>query len=132
MAERSVAESSGPLTRAASGLHLLATDPSNVYLWITSGTVRLVDTGLPGQEEAITESLRELGLHRGDVRRVVLTHWHADHSGSAAAVAAWGDVEVCVGRGDAAVVHGTPRWCAGTPRARRRCSLTPRGRCTSR
>lgn len=101
-----MAERSGPLTRVAFGLHLLATDPSNLYLWITSGTVTLVDTGLPGQEEAIAESLRELGLHRGDVRRVVLTHWHADHSGSAAAVAAWGDVEVCAGRGDAAVVRG--------------------------
>lgn len=94
------------LERLAPGLHLLATDPSNVYLWTESDGVTLVDTGLPGQEDAITAALHALGLDRSDVRRVVLTHWHADHSGSAAAVAAWGDVEVCTGRADAAVVRG--------------------------
>ena len=103
---RPVADGPGGPARVAEGLHLVATGPSNTYLWLDAGAVTVVDTGLPGQGEVVAEALRALGLDRGDVRRVVLTHWHADHSGSAAEIAAWGEVEVCAGRADAAVVRG--------------------------
>ena len=103
---RPVADESGGLTPVAEGLHLLATEWGNTYLWLDAGAVTLVDTGLPGQGGAIAGALHELGLDRADVRRVVLTHWHADHSGSAAEIATWGEVEVCAGRADAAVVRG--------------------------
>lgn len=94
-----------PVVQIAAGLHLLPTDPSNVYLWTGGNGVTLVDTGLPGSEAAIAAALHALGYTPGDVTRVVLTHWHADHSGAAAAVAAWG-AQVWVGRADAPVVRG--------------------------
>lgn len=94
------------LTEVADDLHLLATDPSNAYLWVRDREVTLFDTGLPGSDRLVLEALHRLGLDRSALVRVVLTHWHADHSGGAAAIAAWGDVEVCVGRADAAVVRG--------------------------
>ena len=34
----------------------------------------------------------------GDLRRVMLTHFHEDHAGSAADIAAWGEVEVLAHR----------------------------------
>lgn len=40
------------------------------------------------------------------MRRLVLTHFHEDHAGSAAAVAAWGDAEVLAHRADAPFIRG--------------------------
>lgn len=111
--------STGPMIRIAERLHLLRTDPSNVYMWTGGDGVTLVDAGLPGTEAAIVDALDELGLGPSDVTQLVLTHWHADHSGAAAAVAAWG-ARVCVGRADAPVVRGE---VAGPPPA-----LTPQER----
>jgi glyoxylase-like metal-dependent hydrolase (beta-lactamase superfamily II) len=46
------------------------------------------------------------------VRRLLLTHWHEDHVGSAAEIAAWGDVSVYAHRADAPVIRGEQ---AGSP-----------------
>jgi glyoxylase-like metal-dependent hydrolase (beta-lactamase superfamily II) len=45
------------------------------------GSVTLVDGGLTGGHKKILNALSELGLHREDVQRIVLTHAHADHAG---------------------------------------------------
>lgn len=42
----------------------------------------LVDTGVPGQEEAITVAMANAGIGIGDVRRIILTHHDLDHVGS--------------------------------------------------
>jgi glyoxylase-like metal-dependent hydrolase (beta-lactamase superfamily II) len=66
----------------------------------------LVDTGIPGSGVDLAAAFAELGFRRADLRRVVLTHCHEDHAGSAADVRGWGDVEVLVHRLDAPVVRG--------------------------
>jgi glyoxylase-like metal-dependent hydrolase (beta-lactamase superfamily II) len=43
---------------------------------------------------------------RSDLRRLLLTHFHEDHVGSAADVAAWGDITVYAHRADAPVIRG--------------------------
>lgn len=42
----------------------------------------LVDTGLPGQRDAIAAALAEAGLHISDLTRIILTHQDIDHVGS--------------------------------------------------
>ncbi len=42
----------------------------------------LVDTGLPGQVDAIAAGLAEAGVRVGDLKRIVLTHQDIDHVGS--------------------------------------------------
>jgi glyoxylase-like metal-dependent hydrolase (beta-lactamase superfamily II) len=42
----------------------------------------LVDTGMPGQEEAIEAAIKPYGLRLANVRRIVLTHQDIDHVGS--------------------------------------------------
>jgi glyoxylase-like metal-dependent hydrolase (beta-lactamase superfamily II) len=44
----------------------------------------LVDTGLRSSGARLVRSIRMLGLDPRAVGRVLLTHWHADHAGSAA------------------------------------------------
>jgi glyoxylase-like metal-dependent hydrolase (beta-lactamase superfamily II) len=42
----------------------------------------LVDTGLPGQHDAIAAALAEAGLGVTDLKRIILTHQDIDHVGS--------------------------------------------------
>jgi glyoxylase-like metal-dependent hydrolase (beta-lactamase superfamily II) len=88
------------------GLHLLRLPIANAYLWHDGDGATLVDTGPPGSGPAVAAALRSLGTSREAVRRVVLTHYHDDHAGSAAEIASWAGAEVVVGRADAPVVRG--------------------------
>lgn len=87
-------------------LHLVRLQFGQVYLWNDRGELTLIDTGLPGAAGEIAEAIGDLGLDRSALRRVVLTHFHNDHTGSAADVAAWGSVEVLAGRADAPIIRG--------------------------
>ncbi|OKH62193.1 beta-lactamase [Mycobacterium sp. SWH-M5] len=78
----------------------------NCYLWQEPDGVTLVDTGWPGEAGLIAEALAMLGLRRLHVKRVVLTHFHEDHCGSAAEIADWADVEVVAGAEDAPFIRG--------------------------
>ena len=57
-----------------------------------AGGVTLVDAGLPGYRRSLDADLAAMGRSRQDVRAVVLTHGHIDHTGMAAALAAAGAV----------------------------------------
>ncbi|OFB40006.1 MBL fold metallo-hydrolase [Mycolicibacterium sp. (ex Dasyatis americana)] len=80
----------------------------NSYLWTEPDGVTLIDTGWADSAELIADALTELGLRRIHVKRIVLTHFHEDHSGAAAEIADWSDVEVIAGAGDAGYVRGEP------------------------
>src|SRR5207244_6554347 len=54
------------------------------HLVVVDDGVVLVDTGLPGRSTRIEQALREARKAIGDVRTILLTHWHADHTGNAA------------------------------------------------
>ena len=68
----------GYLTNA----YLLADDGSG-----DSGGLTVVDTGNASGGPRLVRSIRMLGLDPRAVRRVLLTHWHRTHAGSAAAFA---------------------------------------------
>lgn len=78
----------------------------NAYLWLDEGGVTLIDTGAVGSGPALAAELSRLGRGREDVRRIVLTHFHEDHTGSAAEVAAWAGAVVVAGRADAPFIRG--------------------------
>src|SRR5262245_58175573 len=42
----------------------------------------LVDTGLPGQVDALADALAEAGVQVNDIKRIILTHQDIDHVGS--------------------------------------------------
>jgi glyoxylase-like metal-dependent hydrolase (beta-lactamase superfamily II) len=86
------------------GAHLL-----NTYLWLEADGTTLVDTGWPDSASLVESALVALGRSRGDVRRIVLTHFHDDHAGSAAEIAAWSGAEVVASVVEAPFIAGTAR-----------------------
>lgn len=76
---------------------------SNVYLVETDGGLLLVDTG-PGQTRRILRFIEAIGRQPSELRDIVLTHFDADHVGSAAALKARTGARVSIHALDAAVV----------------------------
>lgn len=89
---------------AGGAAHLL-----NCYLWVDDHGVTLIDTGWPDSAGLILEALSAPGKSQQDVTRIVLTHFHEDHAGSAAEIAGWSRAEVIAGDADAAYVRGIER-----------------------
>jgi glyoxylase-like metal-dependent hydrolase (beta-lactamase superfamily II) len=87
-------------------LVMLGLPVGHAYLWHGRDGLTLIDTGVPGSGPQIGRVIEELGHRRQDLRRVLLTHFHEDHVGSAADVADWGDVQVVAHRLDAPVIRG--------------------------
>ncbi len=93
--------------RIAEGVFLIPLPASNVYLWESAGQLTLIDTGVPGSEEAILQAIGAIGHSPGDVVEIVLTHFHRDHTGSAAALARRTGARVLAHVDDAAIIEGT-------------------------
>lgn len=82
----------------------------NSYIWVGNDEVTLIDAGWPDSAELIAAAVESVGKQRSDVIRLVLTHFHDDHAGSAAEIAGWHDgIVVAAGHGDSDVIRGTVR-----------------------
>lgn len=58
----------------------------NVYVLETVDGLALLDTGFPNGAARILAGVRAAGGRPGDIRHILLSHAHADHIGSAAAL----------------------------------------------
>lgn len=101
------------------GLDHLRCGHSNAYLWWPAAQqddsrtttlaplgATLIDTGPVGTFPRLRQTLTDIGVTDAVLERVVLTHFHDDHTGAAAEVAAWSGAEVVAGRADADVIRG--------------------------
>jgi glyoxylase-like metal-dependent hydrolase (beta-lactamase superfamily II) len=88
------------------GLRMLRFPVGAGYLWRDGGELTLIDTGTADCAGEIEEVLD------GELRRIVLTHWHEDHTGSAAELAARHGAEMVAHRLEAPVIRGE---AAGAP-----------------
>jgi glyoxylase-like metal-dependent hydrolase (beta-lactamase superfamily II) len=87
-------------------LRMLRFPVGAAYLWRDGDELTLIDTGTADCAARIEEALD------GELRRIVLTHWHQDHTGSAAELAARHGAEVVAHRLEAPVIE---RRAAGAP-----------------
>jgi glyoxylase-like metal-dependent hydrolase (beta-lactamase superfamily II) len=75
----------------------------------------LVDTGLPGQAEAIDAALGEADIGVRDLGRIILTHQDLDHVGSGAALVRQSGARVLAHPADAPYIEGDLRPLKFTP-----------------
>lgn len=78
----------------------------NAHLVVVDDGVVLVDTGLPGRSAKFQQALHEARRTVGDVHTILLTHWHPDHTGSAAELKRLTGARVVAHRVDAAAIAG--------------------------
>lgn len=93
----------------APGVHRLGDAVVNFYLVEGDEGPVLVDTGLPSHFGGLQEALARTGHRPADIRAVLLTHAHPDHTGLAERIRALSDAEVWVHRADAAILADGPR-----------------------
>jgi glyoxylase-like metal-dependent hydrolase (beta-lactamase superfamily II) len=100
----------GPVREVVDGVFELSLGVVNLHLVVTDDGVVLVDTGLPRGAKRIDRALKELRKAIGDVRAVLLTHHHFDHTGNVANVRERSGARVIVHALDAPMITGvTPR-----------------------
>lgn len=81
----------------------------NAHLVVVDDGVVLVDTGLPGRSATIERALTEAGKAIGDVHTILVTHWHADHTGNAADLRRRGGARLVAHAIEAVEINGTQR-----------------------
>jgi glyoxylase-like metal-dependent hydrolase (beta-lactamase superfamily II) len=86
-------------TAVIPSLTMLRVNGWQVYVWRDGDSVTLIDTGAPGSGADITTAVP-------GIDRIVLTHGHVDHVGSAAELRASTGAPVMAGAGDAAMIRG--------------------------
>jgi glyoxylase-like metal-dependent hydrolase (beta-lactamase superfamily II) len=80
-------------------LTMLRVNGWQVYVWRDGDSVTLIDTSAPGSGAEIAAAVT-------GIDRIVLTHGHVDHIGSAAELRDSTGASVMAGVGDAAVIRG--------------------------
>ena len=59
---------------------------TNAYLLVSDDGVTLVDSGTKGQQGTIIEAISETGRTPADLKHILITHHHSDHTGSLASL----------------------------------------------
>lgn len=82
-----------------------------VYAAREAGGFTLIDTGpnLPGTLPALEASLAQIGFRVEDCRRILITHFHADHCGLAGLIAARSGASVLLSEIEAMTVYSFAR-----------------------
>jgi glyoxylase-like metal-dependent hydrolase (beta-lactamase superfamily II) len=86
-------------TAITSNLTMLRVNGWQVYVWRDGDSATLIDTGAPGSGAEIAAAVP-------GVDRIVLTHGHVDHIGSAAELRESTGASVMAGAGDASYIRG--------------------------
>lgn len=97
-----------PVRTVAPDIDRLGDDAVNFYLVHHPDGLVLVDAGLPGHLSQLRRHLDAVGHQLTDIRAVLLTHTHPDHTGLASALHEAG-ADVRVHRQDAATLTDGPR-----------------------
>ncbi len=89
------------------GVHAIeGVDKGRAYLYQEADRLTLIDTGLAGSAERIWRAIGRIGRRPEDLQQIVITHYHADHTGSLADVVERTNAQVLAHALDAPVVRG--------------------------
>jgi glyoxylase-like metal-dependent hydrolase (beta-lactamase superfamily II) len=92
-------------TTVAPGITFVEGPLSNWIVFTGRGSVELVDCGYPRDRALVERSITIAGGRTGGLRRILLTHGHADHLGSSRLLARTHGVAVATGADEVANVR---------------------------
>ncbi len=93
------------LMEVVPGLHQVGLGMVNAFLLLDKGEVTVIDTGIAGSGPKILAAVGQLGKRPQDVKRILVTHLHADHTGSLAELKRQTGAPVYMHKADAALVR---------------------------
>lgn len=79
---------------------------ANAYLVTSAEGAAIIDTGMPGNAEAILRYVKMVGVDLGSLQYIILTHSDIDHSGSAAELRNLTGAKVAIHEADAPRLSG--------------------------
>ena len=85
------------------------------YLVEGDGGVALIDTSTSDVSARILDAIAASGRRPEELRAIVATHYHYDHTGNAGALRERSGAELCVHAADVPYVEGTTPWMASPP-----------------
>jgi hydroxyacylglutathione hydrolase len=88
------------------GIHKVDGVNANVYLVFDEEELTLIDTGMPRSARRILDYVDKINRKPSEIARIVLTHCHVDHAGSAQQLKRLTNARVAVHREDAQFVAG--------------------------
>jgi len=86
------------------GVYAISLGIVNAYLLDADG-LTLIDTGTPGSAPKILDAVRSLGRQPSDIRQIIVTHAHGDHTGSLRALKAATGAPAYMHPADAALIR---------------------------
>lgn len=94
------------------GVYFVGSEGLAAYLFVTGDGLILLDVGMPENAGLVAASIGELGFEVDDVRYLLNSHAHFDHSGGLARIKAESRAELLASAGDRyALEHGVyPGW----------------------
>ena len=93
------------------GVYRIIGKRSNSYL-VEDESLVLIDTGMPGDDTIILDTIRTIGLTPGDLKYIFITHAHLDHVGSLAAVQAATGAQIVSSKYEQDHVEGRKMLCS--------------------
>ena len=82
-----------------------------VHLLVDDAGIGLVDSGFIGDGRRIQKAIRTLGYRSSDLKAILLTHGHLDHTLNAAALQSWTGAQLYAPVGDELHVEGRYPYC---------------------
>jgi glyoxylase-like metal-dependent hydrolase (beta-lactamase superfamily II) len=80
---------------------------AHVYVLTSEEGLTLIDSGTPGEAEKIVKQIEEGGYALSDVRAIVMTHAHSDHTGCVAELARRSGAQVLAHRDEVPYLERT-------------------------
>jgi glyoxylase-like metal-dependent hydrolase (beta-lactamase superfamily II) len=92
------------IDRVVPGLHRIGLGVVNAYVLQAEDGITLVDTGVAATRPLLLRAMKALGSDLRDIRRILVTHAHPDHTGSLAYLKRASGARVYMHPDDAALV----------------------------
>lgn len=92
--------------RMLDNVYFVGSRAVSVHIIDTGAGLIMIDTGYPNMREQILHSMKTLGLNPEDLRIILLSHGHYDHTGSAREYRELFGAKIYIGRPDNDIING--------------------------